>query len=302
MHAVRDLLTARRAEGSRPGRRTDGAFLALAVEGGGSRGAYSGGMVAALEELGLTTCFDAVYGSSAGSLNGAWFLAGQARSGVVGWYDPAVVRRVTNLWRALRGGPVVDTAHLVEVIYPSIPMDFAAILASPVTFHPLATDVDTGAATDLRPHIKDPATLRLALRASVGLPILAGRPVAIDGHRYIDAGLAEAIPFRTAVDSGATHVLVLRTRRAGIRHDPPAPVESRVVTRYLRRVAPAALEAWENRHTRLTADEDHLDGHPHILQIHPPTDSPDVSRLSRDSPLLRRAVELGQEAVLKALS
>ncbi|WP_416382280.1 hypothetical protein [Nocardia transvalensis] len=35
-------------------------------------------MVMALEELGLLACFDAVYGSSAGALNGAWLLCGRA--------------------------------------------------------------------------------------------------------------------------------------------------------------------------------------------------------------------------------
>jgi hypothetical protein len=49
-------------------------------------------------------------------------------------------------------------------------MDFASVLASPVEYHPLATDAATGASTDLYPFVSDPAELRLALRASAAMP------------------------------------------------------------------------------------------------------------------------------------
>ena len=87
------LISRRHADGSRPGYRSDGHRIALAIEGGSSRGTYSSGMVMALEELGLTRCFDAVYGSSAGALNGAWLLSGRALSGMRGWWDPEIMRR-----------------------------------------------------------------------------------------------------------------------------------------------------------------------------------------------------------------
>ena len=45
--------------------RPEGARVALVVEGGGMRGAVSGGMALGLDELGLAAAFDAAYGSSA---------------------------------------------------------------------------------------------------------------------------------------------------------------------------------------------------------------------------------------------
>ncbi len=281
------------------GDRSDGRRLALAIEGGGSRGAFSGGMCAGLDDLGLARCFDAVYGASAGALNGAWFLGGQAQVGTTGWSDPAVMRRVTNPWRLRR---VVDTEHLVQVVYEAVPMDFAGILANPTTFHPLATDVATGAAVDLRPFVTDQRTLQLALRASTGLPLLSGDPVALGGRRWIDAGLAEAIPYRTAVADGATDVLVLRTRPVGWQSTPPSRLETAVVSRYLRKVAPAALPGWVDRHNLQRADDDHLAAHPAILEVRPPASAPAVPRLSRDTLLLRRAVRVGREAALAALA
>jgi len=77
----------------------------------------------------------------------------------------------------------------------------------------LGTDAETGESTDLRPLISSPVELRLALRASASLPFLAGPPVELGGRRFYDAGVAESIPFRTPLAQGATHVLLLRSRR-----------------------------------------------------------------------------------------
>ena len=49
--------------------------IALVVQGGGMRGVYSMGALAALEEEGLADAFDVVVGSSAGAINGAYLLS-----------------------------------------------------------------------------------------------------------------------------------------------------------------------------------------------------------------------------------
>ena len=61
--------------GSQPGKRDDGFRVALAIEGGGMRGTISAGMALGLDELGLLSAFDAVYGASAGAITGAWLLS-----------------------------------------------------------------------------------------------------------------------------------------------------------------------------------------------------------------------------------
>jgi predicted patatin/cPLA2 family phospholipase len=78
LHPVVDLLHTRAAARSAPGARTDGARLALVVEGGGMRGVVSSAMTQALEEAGLTACFALVVGCSAGALNAAALLSGVA--------------------------------------------------------------------------------------------------------------------------------------------------------------------------------------------------------------------------------
>ncbi len=212
-HELLRALTQRRGAGSRPGGRTDGLRIALAIEGGGMRGTVTGGMALALHELGLVPAFDAVYGASAGAISGAWLLSSRPE-GLRGWAEPSYAKTLIRWSAMLRRRPIVDVRSLIEEVYQTRwPMDFGSVLASEVEYHPLATDAETGASADLRPLIREPAELRLALRASASLPFQAGPPVLLGGRRFYDAGLAESIPFRTPLAQGATHILVLRSRR-----------------------------------------------------------------------------------------
>ena len=353
MHEVLRVLAARAQAGSHPGRRDDGFRVALAVEGGGMRGTVSAGMALALDELGLVTAFDAVYGASAGAITAAWLLS--RPDGLRGWTEPAYARAFIRRSGLLRGRPVADVRSLIEELYvTTFPMDFAAVLASPIEFHPLATDAATGQSTDLRPFVSDPAELRLALRASAALPLLAGPPVEFAGRRFYDAGLSESVPYRTALVQGATHVLVLRSRRDPvIWPDGRAPARSvRLITRTtLRRETPALRATFLARDARLATDDLRLANYqalpptplppppappppppasssptvppspsappaPNlasdssaatsasvaVFSIRPPADSPVVSRLATDGPLLRAAFESGRAAAHVALA
>ena len=286
--------------------RPAGARIALVVEGGGMRGAVSGGMALALDELGLAHAFDAAYGSSAGTLNAMWLVSGRVRSGIPTWTDPELVGALISRRRALRRGPVVDVRTLVEERYEQLsPGLFDAVLASPAELHPIATDVDTAEAVDLHHEIRDARTLRLALRASAALPLLAGPPVSVDGRRFLDAGLSAAIPFRAALADGATHVLVLRSRRAGEAATPPGRLSGSVAAAALGRVSPAVRTAFLTRVERETEDEALLARHdddvaltPSILSVRPAPDSPVPSRLERDVAVVRAGLEAGRQALL----
>lgn len=78
-HAVRNLIKERFLSRSTPGNRhaSDNSTLAIAIEGGGMRGCVSAGMVAAITALGLSDAIDTIYGSSAGSVVGAYMVSRQ---------------------------------------------------------------------------------------------------------------------------------------------------------------------------------------------------------------------------------
>jgi predicted patatin/cPLA2 family phospholipase len=286
------------------------ARVALVVEGGGMRGAVSGGMALGLHQLGLGGAFDAAYGSSAGALNAMWLVSGRVEDGIPTWTDPRLVHELIRRRRLLRGGPVVDVRTLVEGRYEQLsPGLFGAVLGSATELHPLATDVATGQAVDLHDQIADERTLRLALRATAALPLLAGPPVALDGRRLLDAGLSAAIPFRAALAGGATHVLVLRSRRPGETAEAPSGFGGALTERLLRRVDPAVAQAFLTRADREAEDEEFLAARdadpslaPHVLSIRPAPGSPAPGRLERDIEVVRAGLEAGRAAVLEALA
>jgi predicted patatin/cPLA2 family phospholipase len=360
-HEVLRALTARTRARSQPLARDDGLRIALVIEGGGMRGIISGGMAIGLAELGLIPAFDAIYGASAGAITGAWLLS--RPEGLRGWAEPAYSRALIRRSAVLRGRPVADIRALIEDLYQTtFPMDFGAVLANPVELHPLATDAATGQSTDLHPFITNPAELRLALRASAAMPLLAGPPVEFVGRRFYDAGLSESVPYRTALAQGATHLLILRSRRDprptpdtltlrspapdglalgvlapdGLGPDDLAPGgrpsrSARLLARTtLRRETPALRAAFLARESRLATDDLLLAQYesasrippaspasavspvpsagpdrthaPAVLSVRPAVDSPVVSRLATDGPLLRTALEAGRAAAHDALN
>ncbi|MEV6607096.1 patatin family protein [Kutzneria sp. NPDC051319] len=299
---VVELLRERKRQGSVPGRRRDDARLVLLVEGGSSRGAYSSGMTIAIERLGLLPAFDAVYGSSAGSLNAAWLLCGRAEKTQHAWWDPEIMGATISPRRVLRGQPVVDTGYLVNTVYTSVmPMGFREVLDNPVEFHPMATDARTGQPVDLHDQVHDQASLQAALRASTAMPFLAGDPVEIGGRALVDAGVSEGVPIRTALAQGATHIVALRTRRA----DEPALAPSRgerlLLSRWFARHAPGCTEPWLHRAEIRAHEERLLESHPAAVSIRPPLGSPTVGRTERRAPVLRSVVDTGREAAMDVL-
>ncbi len=301
--AVLELLRERKRQHSTPGNRNDDARLVLLIEGGSSRGAYSSGMTVAIEQLGLVHAFDAVYGSSAGSLNGAWLLCGRADSSKHAWWDPAVMRTTINPMRALRRLPVVDTRHLVHTIYTQVmPMGFQDVLDNPVEFHPMATDALTGESADLHGLIHDVPSLQAALRASTAMPLLAGPPVVIDGRPYVDAGMSEMVPVRSALAQKATHLVVLRTVRTDEVPMSPSRGERLVLSRWIARHAPGVVEAWLRRKDGRLEEEELLSSHPACLQIRPPLGSLRVGRTERRPEVLRAVVDIGTRAAMNELA
>lgn len=288
----------------------EGSRIALAVEGGGMRGAVSGGMALALHELGLAKAFDAAYGSSAGTLNAMWLLSGRVEDGIPTWTDPKLVDELISKRRFFGSRPIVDIETLVERRYEELsPGLFDAVLTSPTELHPLATDVGTGLAVDLHDRIADGRSLRLAIRSSATLPLLAGPPVEFGGNRYLDAGLSAAIPFQAAIDDGATHILLLRSRRSGEIATTPGGFSGSLMNRLLGRIDPTIAAAFMTRAEREGADEDLLADYdrdpsrtPYILSIRPAPGSPAPSRLEGDIEVVRAGLEAGRLAAREALA
>lgn len=281
-HDVLRLIADRFEAGSTPDNREagDSARLALALEGGGMRGAVSAGMSAAIACLGLVDVFDAVYGSSAGSVIGAYMISRQMCMDVYVDLLPAAKRQfisVRRFWRALAAdafnlalafvfqGRGLDPNTKIDISRTLTPgMNISYVLDSIMHdqhgLRPL--DLKQFQENDRKQPLRVASSyiqngklmtkcfgtqdffcpkssvrscarsgLYACLEASMNVPGATGPPIQISVNSqnnkkggtnetsesipFFDAFCFEPLPYRSAVEEGATHVLVLCSRPEG---------------------------------------------------------------------------------------
>jgi predicted patatin/cPLA2 family phospholipase len=291
--------------------RAPGARLALVIEGGGMRGVVSAGMTAAIERLGLTGRFGGVAGASAGALNGAALLAGVAAAGAASYHrtlagSAAFLRPA----RLLLGRPALNVRWVLEHVDEGLDADrHERTLASPVPLRCVAVDVETASVREFV-GMRTREELWDALLASSRMPWVGGAPVEIDGRRYLDGGLAAAIPIQTALDAGATHLLVLQTRPEGVPRSSGSALADRLIERHLRRLNPDLVRLYRDRVTdyeRVVGEiarqsREPGAGPPFVLGLRPPAGTPVVSQLERDPQRLAAAAADAERLAEAALT
>jgi predicted patatin/cPLA2 family phospholipase len=298
MRPLLDLLQTRAAEGSRPGERRDPHLVALVVEGGGMRGAISAGMCLALEEAGLMTAVDRVYGCSSGALAACFAAAGQAHVWAGASADCAC-REFIDPRRALRGRPVLDLDYLFDrVIARRWPLSQAGLDAGP-EFRAVAVSAEHAELRVLR-DFADAAEALAAVRASCAIPLITGPPPVFRGEAMVDGGLLEPIPYMTALREGATHVLVLRSRDASYR----SHREGVIAEPMLARVHPQLVPLLRSSSERYNRDADALErwrGPQVVRQVAVTPAGRTVGRLSTDASRIAESIEMGEHAMRVAL-
>lgn len=311
-HPVVSVLLDRAKSGSTPGRRTDPYRVGLVVEGGAMRGVVSGGMVAALDALGLQQSFDVVYGSSAGACAAAYFLAGQAREGARLYYESVNNRRFINVLRGLRRRAIVDLDLLFGEILPKqVPINFEAIRQTGVDLVVLASHVDgTNAKHETVEAVRfsqfdDADDLLGALHASSRMPVLGGAPFTYRGMRYWDAAVIQPIPFYAALEDGCTHILVLLTLPRDIRPGRLGLLDRLLVAPRVATASPSLAMMYRTRSDRyretcrmILSHSALRDGPPYVEGVAAAPSTPVIGRTEVRAERLKAAARAGGDAVL----
>jgi predicted patatin/cPLA2 family phospholipase len=296
---------------SRPGERADGARVALVIEGGGMRGVISAGMVTALEQLGLHDTVDAVFGTSAGANAGAYFIARQAALGTSIYYEDLTDRRFIDFRRALhRQKGLVSLDHLLDDVMERVkPLDYEAVLTSPIPLHVVATHVP-----DFRPVLldgfADADELRGALRATAQIPVAAGRPVRFRDELYVDGSVTQSIPLVSAQSLHFDHILALLTRPVGRLRGRPRWFERHVLYPFMNRQTPglgtahlprSANYARELARLKDLADNSGIQG-PYASVMQLPASAPGTGQLEQDPAVLFARAAAGAATVYEAFT
>lgn len=184
---------------------------ALIFAGGGSLGAIQVGMLKALTIHGVQA--DLLVGSSVGAINAAYFAADPSPQGVAGL--EAVWRTLTRdevfhySWFGVLRSLLSKRTHLFdETIFArflSARLPYRDFHEATVPIHIIASDFVSGEEVVL-----DRGDILPALLASAAIPGVFP-PVKMDGRYLIDGGVANHTPVSTAIQLGATRLIVLPT-------------------------------------------------------------------------------------------
>ncbi len=266
---------------------------ALVVEGGGMRGAFSAGVLAAFGDASFDP-FNLYIGVSAGACNLASHLAGQNHRNISIMMRWSSGRRFISLARFLAGGNLMDLDWLWETTIREYRLDLERLIGSLAEkrkeFVVVATSMATGRAIYLRP---DARTLEHYLKVSSSVPVLYRRRLEAEGEPATDGGVADSIPVREAHRRGATRITVVRSR--------PAVYEKRegasIVGRIAFREHPRFAEAMRNRAADYMRSVEFIRRPPEgvrVDEIAPPPEL-DISRTTRDKRKLGAAYRAGVE-------
>jgi predicted patatin/cPLA2 family phospholipase len=306
-HPVVEVLRARRYEDSRPGIRSDGYKVALAVEGGGMRGIISAAMMTAIKDRGLENAFDEIYAVSAGAVNSAYFVAGYGWYGLSIYYDDLTGDEFFDPRRALRHQAPLSLDYVTDIVMESRkPLDFDAVLSTKAGLHIAASSVDAITPRDFT-GFDGKEQFKATIRASACLPLVGGPPVVIGGERFLDGGTLLAHPFLLARESGCTHVVVLSTRTSEAFRATPTSSQRFIAwrlgqlrtglgLRYLE-----TLKEYGPLRREIKAASDARTGPPYVLDVACPDGSHRVSRLTRDPGTLFGGIRAGYSAMAQAL-
>ena len=175
--------------------------IGLALGGGAARGFAHIGVIKALEAQGLVP--DLVVGTSAGSLVGALYAAGNNgftlhklalemdEAAITDWSVPLFAK----------AGGVLKGEALQNYVNRAVNNQPLEKLKIP--FGTVATDLNSG-----QPILFQRGNTGVAVRASSAVPSVF-QPVRIGEHSYVDGGLVSPVPVRFAREMGADFVIAV---------------------------------------------------------------------------------------------
>lgn len=190
--------------------------VGLVLEGGGTRGAYTSGVLDVLLEEGIS--FPSVYGISAGACNAVSFLAGQYKRNYEIFYNYIRDERYLSVTSLYKTGAIFGFDFIFgELFHKLVPLDYDALFSSPVRLRTGATDLKTGQVVFFDKEEMD--DMLVPVRASSSLPFVSPI-VSYKGYELLDGGCAMPIPLEQSMVDGNRRNVVVLTRDPAYRKTP----------------------------------------------------------------------------------
>ena len=276
--------------------------IGLIIEGGGMRGAFSGGVMLGLSKLGLTDCFDYVYASSSGSCAGAYFLSKQTDLGTSIYYEDLDGFKFIKPWKVTRAA---DIDYLCDVIFRKTKkLDTEKVKNSKTIFKVFVADADHG---DCMYYTnKDDVDMIQVIKASCALPVFYNKPVTIGPDTHMDGRIGKALPIEDVITDGCTDVLVVATVPENYHEEEDGLISSWFKKLSMRNLSDQYQQKYyDERKDSYNESLDVIFGRVRVHRdINIYTISPDkmISKFEFKEKKLKEAVDRGEEEALRAFS
>ncbi|MBS3680886.1 patatin family protein [Ornithinibacillus massiliensis] len=267
----------------------------LVLEGGGSRGIYTAGVIHYLMEQDIYLPY--VIGVSAGACNGSSYVARQIernRAVLIDYLDHPDYISFRNF---VKKREIFGMDFLFDVLPNELePFDFDAFYAAREEFVIGVTDCMTGEPVFYKREDYKDEILKI-IRASSSLPLFAP-VVEYDNRSLLDGGISDPIPIKQSVKDGNQKNVVILTRNRGYVKKPQS------FGWYMRKKYkqyPGLLKAIERRHhvyneTLNYIFEEEKKGNVFVIS---PSEKLEVGRVERSKAKLTDLYHLGMKDVKK---
>ncbi|MCR5348783.1 MAG: patatin family protein [Bacilli bacterium] len=273
--------------------------IALVLQGGGTRGAFTAGVLDVLMENGIT--FPYVIGTSAGALNGVNYLSGDIGRSKFVTTELISDKKFVSFGNLLFRGSIFNFIYLFhEVPKTRYPFNSAAFNTSPSEFVVATTEMKSGKTAYLEKGVCK--EFYKALAATSSLPLLA-RPVDVEGELYLDGGVGAAIPFRKPIEEGFSKIVVIETRERGFRKKVKSSPFKQFLARCMYGKYKQFLVEYKRRAEQYNLDAaevERLDDEGVAFVVYPEV-PPEVKLVEKDTDRLLRLYEQGHDVMTRQL-
>ncbi len=263
----------------------------LVMEGGAMRGMFTCGVLDVFMEEGIT--FDGAAGISAGAVFGCNFKSNQIGRPIRYNMKYCNDKRYCSFRSLFKTGNLYG----VDFCYDELPnkldiFDRKAFAENPMKFYIGTTDVETG--LPLYHLCSDGGDEDFKwMQASASMPLVS-RVVEADGHKLLDGGIVDSIPFKYLEEQGYNRNVIILTQPIDYRKSKSSMIP---LMKLFMKQYPNVIKAMEVRHEMYNNQVEEIikeEKEGRVFVIRPPEDL-GISRTESNPDELKRVYELGRK-------
>ncbi|TGK79101.1 hydrolase [Leptospira noumeaensis] len=198
-----------------------GSKRALLVEGGGMKGAFSGGVLYAWNKFLRPNYFDLVVGVSSGACSAAYYVSMPKKEPVKSemalsvWYKDLSGRKLISFFHPFQGKTLLNQEYLIDFIFrKKVRLESETLDRKNVPHFVVAvSNLHTHSIEYIKATSSNVFDL---LKAATSLPIATRGKHLLDGKLYSDAAILNPLPIQDIIEAGYKEIVVIMN--SPIRH------------------------------------------------------------------------------------